>query len=373
MRTIIEELNWIDIKGKYMTPLTIIGARPQFIKAAAVSREIAKYKDIKEIIVHTGQHFDANMSEIFFEQMQIPKPDYNLEINSLSHGAMTGRMIEKIEAVLLKEKPDWVLVYGDTNSTIAGSLAAKKLHIKVAHVEAGLRSFNRKMPEEINRILTDKISDLLLCPTDLAVKNLKSEGIGKHSLAKIVKSGDVMQDAAIFYSDLAQKPASDLPEKFVLVTIHRAENTDDPIRLKSIFQALDNISQEIPIILPLHPRTKKIISNSQFKTLNSKLIMIDPVGYLEMIYLLKNCSLVMTDSGGLQKEAFFFQKPCVTLRDETEWVELVENGFNLVVGSEFNKILAGFRTMKNRQLDYNIDLYGNGRASQKIIQELIEF
>ena len=353
-----------------MIILTIIGARPQFIKAAAVSREIAKYKDIKEIVVHTGQHFDANMSEIFFEQMQIPKPDYNLEINSLSHGAMTGRMIEKIEAVLLKEKPDWVLVYGDTNSTIAGSLAAKKLHIKVAHVEAGLRSFNRKMPEEINRILTDKISDLLLCPTDLAVKNLQDEGIGKHSLAKIIKSGDVMQDAAIFYSDLAQKPASELPEKFVLVTIHRAENTDDPDRLKSIIEALNEINKEIPIILPIHPRTRKILEKSN---LIINFTLINPVGYLEMIYLLKHCRMVMTDSGGLQKEAFFFQKPCVTLRDETEWVELVENGFNQVVGSEFNKILEGFRTMKNRQRDYNIDLYGNGTASQKIIQEILNF
>ncbi|MCF7814618.1 MAG: UDP-N-acetylglucosamine 2-epimerase (non-hydrolyzing) [Candidatus Cloacimonetes bacterium] len=353
-----------------MTILTIIGARPQFVKAAAVSREVAKHPEIKEIIVHTGQHFDANMSKIFFDQMQIPKPDYNLEINSLSHGAMTGRMIEKIEEVLLKEKPDWVLVYGDTNSTIAGSLAAKKLHIKVAHVEAGLRSFNRKMPEEINRILTDKISDLLLCPTDTAVKNLEVEGVGKNSLAKIVKCGDVMQDAAMFYADLVQKPDFELSSEFVLATIHRAENTDDPIRLKSIFGSLSKISQEIPIILPLHPRTKKIIADSQLTTQNSQLIIIDPVGYLEMIYLLKNCKLVMTDSGGLQKEAFFFHKPCVTLRDETEWVELVENNFNKIAGSDFTKILNGFNEMKNRDLDYNVNLYGNGTAAEKIIQEL---
>ena len=335
-----------------MKLITIIGARPQFIKAAAVSREIAKHNDIQEIIVHTGQHFDANMSEIFFDQMQIPKPDYNLEINSLSHGAMTGRMIERIEEALLKEQPDWVLVYGDTNSTIAGSLAAKKLHIKVAHVEAGLRSFNRNMPEEINRILTDKISDILFCPTDTAVQNLQNEGIGKNSLARIVKCGDVMQDAAIFYSDLAQKPELDLPKQFILATIHRAENTDDPKRLTSIFNALAEISNEIPIILPLHPRTKKIISNSQLTTHNSQLIFIDPIGYLEMIYLLKNCSLVMTDSGGLQKEAFFFHKPCVTLRDETEWVELVENGFNKIVGADENKIISGYREMiqKKKQL-----------------------
>lgn len=356
-----------------MTILTIIGARPQFIKAAAVSREIAKHNYIKEIIVHTGQHFDANMSEIFFEQMQIPQPDYNLEINSLSHGAMTGRMIEKIEEVLLIEKPDWVMVYGDTNSTISGSLAAKKLHIKVAHIEAGLRSFNRKMPEEINRILTDKISDLLLCPTDMAVKNLRNEGIGKHSLAKIVKCGDVMQDAAIFYSPMARKPQMKLPEKFILTTIHRAENTDDPLRLASIFRALGEISNEFPIVLPLHPRTKKIIANSQLNTHNSKLIMIDPVGYLEMIYLLKNCEIVMTDSGGLQKEAFFFHKSCVTLRDETEWVELVENGFNTIVGSEYQKIISGFNSMKDKTLDYNIDLYGSGIASEKIIKEIQKF
>lgn len=352
-----------------MKLITIIGARPQFIKAAAVSREIAKHKDIHEIIVHTGQHFDANMSEIFFEQMQIPKPNYNLEINSLNHGAMTGRMIEKIEEVLLKEQPDWVLIYGDTNSTIAGSLAAKKLHIKVAHVEAGLRSFNRNMPEEINRILTDKISDILFCPTDTAVQNLQNEGIGKNSLASIVKCGDVMQDAAIFYSDLAQKPGLQLTDRFILATIHRAENTDDPKRLTSIFNALAEISNEIPIILPLHPRTKMKIENLKFKIEN--LSIIEPIGYLEMIYLLQNCSLVMTDSGGLQKEAFFFEKPCVTLRDETEWLELVEHGFNEVVGADEDKIISGYQKMSRIKNNYNINLYGNGEASKKIIAELI--
>ncbi|MCF7859084.1 MAG: UDP-N-acetylglucosamine 2-epimerase (non-hydrolyzing) [Candidatus Cloacimonetes bacterium] len=349
---------------------SIIGARPQFIKAAAVSREIAQQPNMKEIIVHTGQHFDANMSQIFFEQMQIPKPDYNLAINSLSHGAMTGRMIEKIEEVLLKEKPDWVMVYGDTNSTIAGSLAAKKLNIKVAHVEAGLRSYNRKMPEEINRILTDKISDLLLCPTDQAVKNLKDEGIGKHSLAKIVKCGDVMHDAALFYAKMARKPLIDLPANFILATVHRAENTDDPQRLNSIFKALEIVSNETPVVLPLHPRTRKIIVQQQIETRG--LLLIDPVGYLEMIYLLQHCQLVMTDSGGLQKEAFFFRKPCVTLRDETEWVELVENGFNKVVGSNFDKIITEYKTMKNKKMNYDIDLYGNGTASENIITEILK-
>ena len=353
-----------------MKLITIIGARPQFIKAAAVSREIAQHTNIEEIIVHTGQHFDANMSEIFFTQMQIPKPNYNLQINSLSHGAMTGRMIEKIEEVLMIEKPDWVLVYGDTNSTISGSLAAKKLHIKVAHVEAGLRSFNRNMPEEINRILTDKISDLLLCPTDTAVQNLQNEGIGNNSLARIMKCGDVMQDAAIFYSDLAQKPEIEVPEQFILATIHRAENTDDPKRLTSIFNALTEISNEIPIVLPLHPRTKMKIKNLKFK--NENINIIKPIGYLEMIYLLKTCSLVMTDSGGLQKEAFFFKKPCVTLRDETEWVELVENGFNKVVGADEDKIISGYQEMSKIKNNYNINLYGNGEASKKIITELLK-
>jgi UDP-GlcNAc3NAcA epimerase len=349
--------------------LAIIGARPQFIKAAAVSREIAKHSNIKEIIVHTGQHFDVNMSEIFFHQMQIPEPDFNLEINSLTHGAMTGRMIEGIEEVLLKEKPDWVIVYGDTNSTIAGALAAKKLHIKVAHVEAGLRSFNRNMPEEINRILTDKISDLLLCPTDTAVQNLKEERIGKHSLSRIVKSGDVMQDAAIFYSNLARKPDFELPEKFILSTLHRAENTDDETRLTSIISTLNKINQVIQVILPIHPRSRKILEKSRIKV---EFTLIEPVGYLEMIYMLQRCSLVMTDSGGLQKEAFFFHKPCVTLRDETEWVELVENGFNVVVGSNSDEIYTAYKKMMNKKPNYNIDLYGRGKASNKIIRELLK-
>lgn len=352
-----------------MKLLSILGARPQFIKAASVSREIAKHNNIKEVIVHTGQHFDDNMSEIFFYQMQIPEPDYNLGVNSLNHGAMTGRMIERIEQVLIDEKPDWVVVYGDTNSTIAGALAAKKLHIKVAHVEAGLRSFNMKMPEEVNRILTDRISDILFCPTELAVKNLQNEGIEKHSITKIVKSGDVMQDAAIFYSDFAQKPDFKIPDKFILSTIHRAENTDNEKRLNSIMAAFNKINKEIPVILPIHPRTRKIIGKSN---INVEFIQIDPVGYLGMIYLLQRCSLVMTDSGGLQKEAFFFKKPCVTLRNETEWVELVDNGFNTIVGSDKEKILSAYKKMIKKNLNYSIDLYGRGKASNKIIHELLK-
>lgn len=350
-----------------MKLITIIGARPQFIKAAAVSREIAKHDDIKEIIVHTGQHFDANMSEIFFHQMQIPKPNYNLAINSLSHGAMTGRMMEKIEKILLAEKPDWVLVYGDTNSTIAGSLAATKLHIKVAHVEAGLRSFNMNMPEEINRIVTDRISDILFCPTETAVNNLKNEGY-ENIKTKIINCGDVMLDAALFYAPMSKKPQIELPEKFILSTIHRAENTDDPQRLKAIFEALSEISKQIPIVLPLHPRTKKIIGNYKLETTNLQII--EPVGYFEMVHLLQNCEMVMTDSGGLQKEAYFFAKLCITLRDETEWVELVENGFNKLVGADKNKIIKAFNEMFLKKINFNKNLYGNGFASQKIINEL---
>ncbi|OIO99553.1 MAG: UDP-N-acetylglucosamine 2-epimerase [Bacteroidetes bacterium CG2_30_33_31] len=354
-----------------MKIITIVGARPQFIKAAAVSREIEKYKDIQEIIVHTGQHFDANMSEIFFEEMHIPKPHYNLNINGLSHGAMTGQMIEKIEEVLMIEKPDWVLVYGDTNSTIAGALAARKLHIKVAHVEAGLRSFNMTMPEEINRILTDRISNILFCPTNAAINNLKAEGYENIDI-QIVKSGDVMQDAALFYEEKAKAPDLFLPKEFVLATIHRAENTDDKSRLENIFEAFSEIGKTMPVILPLHPRTKKIIESSSFNINEDRVQIINPIGYLEMVFLLKRAKLIMTDSGGLQKEAFFFKKPCITLRDETEWVELVENGFNTVVGARKDKIIQSFENQRY-DIDFSMDLYGKGKASEFIIEKLINF
>ena len=352
-----------------MKLLTIIGARPQFIKAAAVSREIKKYDDIQEVIVHTGQHFDTNMSDIFFEELHIPKPNYNLDINGLNHGAMTGQMLEKIEGVLLKEKPDWVLVYGDTNSTIAGALAASKLHIKTAHVEAGLRSFNMKMPEEINRILTDRISNILFCPTDKAVENLKKEGFESFKETLILKSGDVMQDAAIYYSSFSKKPKDlKVENDFVLSTIHRAENTDDERRLRSIFEALNEIAKTKNIILPLHPRTKKIIQNLNLSTENINII--DPVGYLQMVWLLQHCFLVMTDSGGLQKEAFFFKKPCITLRDETEWVELVQNGFNQIVGANKEKILNAYKESQNQNINFDVDLYGGGKASENIVSKL---
>jgi len=302
-----------------MKILTILGARPQFIKAGSVSRAIARVNSdwclgtsetttnnqqplITEIIVHTGQHYDANMSDIFFDEMQIPKPNYFLGIGGKSHGAMTGQMIEKIEEVALKEKPDWIMVYGDTNSTLAGAIVASKLHIKLAHIEAGLRSFNMKMPEEVNRILTDRVSNILFCPTDTAIENLRNEGY-ENLECRIVKSGDVMQDGAIFYKNLAVKPNIEIKQDFILCTIHRA---DDENRLRSIFEALNEIAKEKQIILPLHPRTKKILESLKLNIEN--LTIIDPVGYLEMVWLIDNCSLVMTDSGGLQKEAYFFEK-----------------------------------------------------------------
>lgn len=353
-----------------MKLLTIIGARPQFIKAGSVSRELAKQKEIKEIIVHTGQHYDANMSDIFFEEMKIPKPDYFLGIGGKSHGAMTGQMMEKIEEVALKEKPDLIMVYGDTNSTLAGAIVASKLHIKLAHIEAGLRSFNMKMPEEVNRILTDRVSSLLFCPTDTSIQNLKNEGY-ENLNCKIVKSGDVMQDGAIFYKSLAKKPNMEINQDFILSTIHRAENTDDEVRLKDIFVALKEIAREKQVILPLHPRTRKIIEILKINVGN--LTIIDPVGYLEMVWLIDNCKYVMTDSGGLQKEAYFFNKQCITLRDETEWIELVEHGFNFLVGANKDKILNACSNSSefSRRSD-RLNLYGSGNASTIIAKNLID-
>jgi UDP-GlcNAc3NAcA epimerase len=353
-----------------MKIITIVCARPQFVKAAALSREFAKHNTVEEIIVHTGQHFDANMSDVFFDEMEIPKPKYNLAINSVGHGAMTGRMLEGIEKILIEEKPDLLLVYGDTNSTIAGALAAKKLHIKVAHVEAGLRSFNMEMPEEVNRILTDRISDYLFCPTQTAIDNLMKEGY-QNINCKIVNSSDVMQDAANFYALSSEKKATisktiDLTD-FILCTLHRAENTDDPKRLSAIIEALNEINLTTPVLLPLHPRTKKIILELGL-TLNFKTIA--PVGYFDMIELLKKCTLVMTDSGGLQKEAYFFKKNCVTLRDQTEWVELVENNVNVLVGANKASIIKETKRMLTQSSDFSIDLYGNGKACNNIYQEL---
>ncbi|MCD4731258.1 MAG: UDP-N-acetylglucosamine 2-epimerase (non-hydrolyzing) [Bacteroidales bacterium] len=348
---------------------TIIGARPQFIKAAVLSNEISKRSNVEEIIIHTGQHFDENMSQIFFEQMEIPKPDYNLGINGTMHGAMTGQMLEQIEKILIDEKPDVVVVYGDTNSTLAGALAASKLHIPIAHVEAGLRSFNMKMPEEINRILTDRISKFLFCPSKTAVNNLKNEGFDNFD-SEVLNVGDIMYDAVMYFGSKSRKPDLDIPDKFILATVHRQENTDNGSYLRSIFQAFNQISIDVPIVLPLHPRTKKAIDNYSIQ-ISKNVHFIEPVGYLEMLYLLNNSELVMTDSGGLQKEAYFFEKPCVTLRFETEWTELVENGFNIVSTPNFDKILDSVKIIQSTHLDFSKKLYGDGNAAELILKTLI--
>ncbi len=350
---------------------TVLGARPQFIKAATVSRELKKAK-VNEVIVHTGQHFDENMSDVFFSEMDIPTPNYRLAINNLGHGAMTGRMLEKIEEVLLGEKPELVLVYGDTNSTLAGALAASKLHIPIAHVEAGLRSFDMKMPEEINRILTDRISKFLFCPTDTAVKNLANEGFDSFD-CKISKPGDVMYDAVLYYKEKARASSKILsrhkltPGGYVLATLHRAENTNNIARLKSICAALNNISRTIPVIIPLHPRTKGFLDTHHIQLLAN---IIEPAGYFDMLTLLENCKMVMTDSGGLQKEAYFFGKFCLTLRDQTEWIELVEVGANLIVGADRQKILDGFHQNANTHVNTK-SLYGSGDAARKVAMELL--
>ena len=356
-----------------MKIINIVGARPQFIKLSGILREILNRGNIQSTTIHTGQHYDRNMSDIFFKQMQIPLPDYNLNINEQLHGVMTGKMLEGIETILIKEKPDWVLVYGDTNSTLAGALAAVKLHIKVGHVEAGLRSYNMKMPEEVNRILTDRMSKLLFCPTITAEKNLINEGFQDFDV-QIVKSGDIMYDSSLYYNEYAQKPKSitEYSKEFILLTIHRAENTDNIDRLVSIFKAMNSLSKINEIIFPIHPRTMNIIKANQIKV-SPRINLIEPVGYLSMIWLISNCKVVMTDSGGLQKEAYFFKKPCITLRDETEWVELVENGFNIITGANTNTIISSYHNLTDIDWTRNTNLYGNGKASTTIIEKVIKY
>ena len=354
-----------------MKIISIVGARPQFIKAAVVSYYLKK-SAIIEVIIHTGQHFDENMSDIFFKQMEIPRPSYTLNINGLSHGAMTGRMMEEIEEIIRKENPNYLLVYGDTNSTLAGALAAKKLNVKVIHVEAGLRSFNMQMPEEVNRILTDRISDVLFCPTDTAVKNLLLEGF-EHFDCEVIQIGDVMEDAAALFKKRAELESIIIDQlglskdKFILCTLHRAENTDSEERLNKIATILNELSKTSKIILPLHPRTKAKLQ--QFN-IHLQFDVFNPVGYFDMISLLQNCSIVMTDSGGLQKEAYFFNKFCVTLRDQTEWVELVENGFNKIVGVDYEKAIMAVSFFHSHIFDRHIELYGEGKAAQKIVSYL---
>lgn len=356
--------------------VTIVGARPQFIKAATVSRILRSHSKITEILVHTGQHYDQNMSEVFFDELEIPKPEYNLGIGSGNHGMQTGRMIEAIEQVLLEEKPDWLLVYGDTNSTLAGAIAASKLHIPIAHVEAGLRSFDNQMPEEINRILTDRISTFLFAPTTTAVNHLKNEGINDNSTYLV---GDVMYDAAMYYRQKAEFSSNIITNlnlqthNYILATIHRAENTDNFEILANIFNSLINLSQEIKIVVPLHPRTKKILDTlNLFDMVNSNLTLIEPVGYFDMILLEKNAKLIATDSGGIQKEAYFYQVPCVTLRDRTEWVELVESGWNTLVSTQSSQnVITQIQQVLQKPLPpTNQLIYGDGTAANKIVDIL---
>ena len=356
--------------------VTVLGARPQFIKAAAVSRAIAaKGHELTEYIINTGQHYDYNMSELFFEELNIPRPHVNLAIGSGSHGAQTGDMMKLIEEQLMKLKPDVVLVYGDTNSTLAGALAASKIHIPVAHVEAGLRSFNKRMPEEINRIVTDHVSDLLFVPTQTGIDNLAKEGIPSE---KVFQTGDVMYDVVQYY----RKKASDTSpvvkdlglqgKQFVLVTIHRAENTDDPGRLNTIMSSLNEIAKESTIVFPMHPRTRKVLGSTYKATMSEQLRIVEPVGYLDMIALQKACRLVITDSGGVQKEAFMNDKFCITTRTETEWTELVDHGFNFLV-NPLDKLPEIFAKVKSMKFDRgNFQPYGDGHAAEKIVNTIIE-
>ena len=360
-----------------MKVVTIVGARPQFIKAAAVSRVLQKTQGVREVLVHTGQHYDANMSEVFFEELEIPRPDCNLGIGSATHGTQTGRMLEAIEKVLLEENPDWVLVYGDTNSTLAGALAAVKLHVPVAHIEAGLRSFNRRMPEEINRVLTDHASDILFAPTKVAVENLR-RGISEERIQLV---GDVMYDAALYYGKKADCQSQILnrlelkPKEYILATIHRAENTDDPQRLRAIFEGFSEVAQEIKVVLPLHPRTRAaLVEVGLYDKVIGSICLIDPVGYLDMVMLEKNARAIATDSGGVQKEAFFYRVPCLTLREETEWVELVDLGWNHIIPPFSADVIAdAIRSSLRHFGGVEGSPYGDGQSAAKIAQYLVEW
>lgn len=349
--------------------LTVVGARPQFIKAAAVSHALATADDVIEVLAHTGQHHDHNLSEVFFEELKVPQPKYHLGISGGTHGAMTGRMLEGLESVISDEQPDWVLVYGDTNSTIAGALAAVKLHVPIAHVEAGLRSFNLRMPEEVNRIVTDQISTLLLCPSATAVRNLQSEGRteGVHLV------GDVMYDVALTFAEVAARQSRALAtfslEKsgYALATVHRAENTDVPERLHSILHALRDIAEHMPVIFPMHPRTRRVLESGPHIS-QGRITVTEPLPFLDMLQLERNAHSILTDSGGVQKEAFFYGVPCITMRDETEWTETVELGWNRLVGADSARILEAFRQLGKPDRQPNV--YGDGKAAEQIVELL---
>lgn len=375
--------------------LTIVGARPQIIKSSAISRAIKnKYSnELKEVIVHTGQHYDENMSKVFFDEMGIPEPDHNLNVGSGSHGAMTAKMLEGLEQIYLQEKPDAVLVYGDTNSTIAGALAAIKIHIPVVHVEAGLRSFNKSMPEEVNRIACDHMSSILFTPTKAGLVNLEKEGFdikysGKASAdhPRVYLCGDIMFDNSLYFSEVSDDRSSivqDLQlEKngYILVTIHRDSNTDVAANLEQIFRALLEVSQKsgLKIVLPIHPRTKHKLKDQLSPDLFERLenekrfIIVPPAGFLDIIALEKNSRLIITDSGGLQKEAFFFQKPCVILRPQTEWIEIVENGNAILADASEDRILQAFDRLMNKSDFTYPPIFGDGKAAEFICEQLIE-
>lgn len=351
-----------------MRLLSIVGARPQFVKMAVLVRAAAA-RALEHRIIHTGQHYDPGMSDVFFQELGIPAPDHYLGVGSGSHGVQTGEMLKRLEPILTSEKPDWILLYGDTNSTLAGAVVASKLGLKVAHIEAGLRSFNRHMPEELNRVVADHLSDLLLCPTAAAVTNLEREGLA----SKIVLTGDIMYDA--FLNDVARAEQQDdslankwAPRTFALATVHRAENTDDPARLRSIMEAIDEVSRDIcPVVLPLHPRTRKALSDTGLSLRHA--VVLEPVSYLQMLLLETHARMILTDSGGVQKEAYFAKVPCVTLRDETEWVETLPNGCNVLTGADTRAIMHA--AQQTPTAGPWRTLYGTGDAGQRIISALL--
>lgn len=355
--------------------LSVVGARPQFVKVAVLSRAL-KETGLLGVLVHTGQHSDPGLSEVFFRELDIPPPDYHLGIGGGTHGQNTGRMIEAIEDVLMKERPDWVLVFGDTDSTLAGALAAVKPHIPVAHVEAGLRSHNRRMPEEVNRVLTDHASDLLFAPTEIAVRNLLREGIPEHRIHLV---GDVMYDAALYYGAKAERESRILkrlglePKGYVLATAHRAENVDNPERLRVILEVLALTHREIPVVFPVHPRTRKRAQSFGLSTFLEEVLAVEPVGYLDMVMLEKNARAILTDSGGVQKEAYFHRVPCVVLRGETEWVELVEAGWNqLFPPRSVGALVEGIKRALERQGGGVVEAYGFGDAAERIANLLLD-
>ncbi len=372
--------------------LTIIGARPQIIKAAALSRAIKNSfsTQIKEVIVHTGQHYDTNMSDVFFTELSIPKPDYNLNIGSGSHGVQTARMIEGIEKLLEIEQPSFIVLYGDTNSTLAGAIAASKLNIPIVHIEAGLRSFNRRMPEEINRVTCDHLSTLLFSPTASGYNNLIKEGFSKERAKKytpdrpgIFHCGDIMYDNSLYFSTLVDSSSAVLKDNnlkkgdFILATVHRDHNTDDFKNLSSIFKAFIKLAEDNTVVLPLHPRTKKMLEKKEISDLYAKildtenLVLLPPASFLEMIALEKYCKMVITDSGGVQKEAYFFNKPCIILRPETEWVEILETGKAILVGADYNSILSAHNKLNNMDEAVFPIIFGDGKAAEFICETMI--